>query len=499
MRNRRDKEDLSFPLNARQGAPIPWRNPVDLIPATDIGVFDIPIRDVLIPERRKTAVNPVTTQRIAESIRTIGQLHPIFITPDNTLIAGLQRIAALRLLNQSTVRAVILPVSGAFAELIAIDENLFRNTITILEQGELILRRNDLLIELGLRAQVGQGRLKKGIVAPIPNPSNQGYEGEGEPGFALRPVRQTTREIACEHNLSERVLQQRAQIVRNIPQDIRDRIRPTNLADCRNELLSLARITDPKEQRSVVEKVLGGQASGIQTAQKMIVREGQKHTFQEQRAVIRRLPDTIKLISGDFIEFSETYLKEGTVDLFLTKAPRVQDFIDEWEPVLSLANSFLKPGGFFVSVCQQTDLPEIFFAAHRNHLEFFWLIGLIHSNAGKLIPARSVTPLMEPIVVLYRPPLRQPHTDFTDVIEKPRQNKSLPVWHQDTVVFSSLLRIFSAPGDLVIDPFLQTGSVACSCYQEMRKCIGFESDEKRVATARERLEQLSHQKQRKTK
>ena len=146
-----------------------------------------------------------------------------------------------------------------------------------------------------------------------------------------------------------------------------------------------------------------------------------------------------------------------------------------------------------MSMCGHVDLPEIFLSAHHNKLEFFWLMALLHKGAHKTVHARSVRAAMKPIVVFYRPPLRQPSQYFTDVIEGTGRDKSLHVWQQGVEEFRELLQIFSEPGDLVMDPFFGTGSVALACFEDARRFVGFEINQERVEVARGRLIQLSTQ------
>ena len=481
----------SLPLPQLIEGSLAYQGPINLNPATTINVFELPIQEIIVPDIKREFVQQSTVRQIAESISDIGQLYPILVTADNVLIAGLHRLEALRLLGCPIVRAAKLPISRSLAELVAIDENLFRRGITVLEQGELIVRRTELITELGLRAHIGQGRPPKAIKSTSPPDLSISYGENGEPQFALTSTRKTTKELALEHGISERVFQQRAQIIRNIPKDLRDTIRPTALADCRNELLRLAHIPNPDEQRRVVSKVLAGDAMGVQEARTMLSREARQQELQKVAPAVKKLPNTIQLVHGDFIELCEKYVPEGSLDLILTDPPYGKNFQDNWEPLLSLSHLLLKPGGFFVSLCGHVDLPEIFQSAHRNQLEFFWLMALLHKGTLKTVHARSVRAAMKPIVVFYRPPLRQPSHYFTDVIEGTGRDKSLHAWQQGVGEFRELLRIFSEPGDCVMDPFFGTGSVALACFEDARGFIGFEISKDLVEVARGRLNQLS--------
>jgi site-specific DNA-methyltransferase (adenine-specific)/site-specific DNA-methyltransferase (cytosine-N4-specific) len=58
----------------------------------------------------------------------------------------------------------------------------------------------------------------------------------------------------------------------------------------------------------------------------------------------------------------------------------------------------------------------------------------------------------------------------------------LPAW---------FIRLFTLEGDLVLDPFLGSGTTAVACVQLDRRCIGMERNPEYIAIARERLQSTS--------
>jgi site-specific DNA-methyltransferase (adenine-specific) len=54
-------------------------------------------------------------------------------------------------------------------------------------------------------------------------------------------------------------------------------------------------------------------------------------------------------------------------------------------------------------------------------------------------------------------------------------------------LFAPILRVVSAGGGLVLDPFLGSGTTAVTCIQEGRRCIGIERDPEYYAIARQRI------------
>ena len=67
------------------------------------------------------------------------------------MIAGYHRLAAIKLLGQEEVDVIIKDTTKTDSELIEIDENLKRINLNWIEKAEHIVRREELLEELGLR------------------------------------------------------------------------------------------------------------------------------------------------------------------------------------------------------------------------------------------------------------------------------------------------------------------------------------------------------------
>jgi phage N-6-adenine-methyltransferase len=210
--------------------------------------FDYPI-DRIIVGKRMRPLGDVTT--LVESISQIGLLNPINILPDGTLIAGNHRVAAARALGWTTIRARVVELSEVDAELAEIDENLRRNNLTVLEESEHMLRREELLEAKGLRAKPGDNQ----------------HNGGGE--MVAPPPTATTASIAGEMGMSERSAQMRLQIARGLDTEVRDRIRGTDYANSTTQLVEIAR--QPVErQRTIADMLMSGQASSVNEAVRIL-------------------------------------------------------------------------------------------------------------------------------------------------------------------------------------------------------------------------------------
>lgn len=94
------------------------------------------------PGRRAALENDI--EELAFSISEIGLLNPITLTGDYTLVAGLHRWEAVKLLGWTEVECTITDLDGLTAELAELDENFARANLSPLEIGDLYRRRKDI-------------------------------------------------------------------------------------------------------------------------------------------------------------------------------------------------------------------------------------------------------------------------------------------------------------------------------------------------------------------
>ena len=87
--------------------------------------MQIKISEIKInPGRRDTQQRNV--EELARSIAAVGLMNPITVTQDNTLIAGLHRLEAVKLLGWTGIECTVSDADGLQAELAEIDENFVR-------------------------------------------------------------------------------------------------------------------------------------------------------------------------------------------------------------------------------------------------------------------------------------------------------------------------------------------------------------------------------------
>ena len=111
-------------------------------------VYDIPLDQIIIlPDRgRKKFINIET---LAESIKTSGQIQPIVLRHDLTLVAGERRYRATKLAGKLTIRAIFRDLSDLEAKLLELAENQEREAMTWQEEVILVKQIQQLTAQNG--------------------------------------------------------------------------------------------------------------------------------------------------------------------------------------------------------------------------------------------------------------------------------------------------------------------------------------------------------------
>lgn len=105
------------------------------------------IKDVKVNAGRRK-VDSEKVALLAESINKLGLLNAITVNKDFTLIAGMHRLEACKLLGYEDISANVIDLDVLLAELAEIDENLVRNDLHWLEQDRQLKRRKQIYEEL---------------------------------------------------------------------------------------------------------------------------------------------------------------------------------------------------------------------------------------------------------------------------------------------------------------------------------------------------------------
>ena len=176
-------------------------------------ITDIPIDEIKIRFRLRTPKQS-KIEELAESIKTLGLLNPITVDNEYYLIAGFHRMHALKLLGHRRIPAVVKDYSNLHSQLGEIDENLKRASLSHIEIAEHMVKREEVLNQMGLRMISGFNQ-NKGLVS--------------------------TDELAKEFGVTKRQYRMKKQPAK-IVEDVRDQLRDTKWAEVLTDMVKHTRI-----------------------------------------------------------------------------------------------------------------------------------------------------------------------------------------------------------------------------------------------------------------
>ena len=178
-------------------------------------------------------------KELADSITEIGLLNPITVMAagsEYTLVAGRHRLEAARLLGWQTIPAVVVDLVDLDRRLAEVDENLIRANLSDLERATHLSTRKHLY-------ELKHPETKRG-----------GDRGNQHTGGRQNADSAFSQDAAKKTGRSRRVIEEDVQIAESIPEDVREAIHDTPLADSKTDLMTFARLPEAV-QREIVSTV----------------------------------------------------------------------------------------------------------------------------------------------------------------------------------------------------------------------------------------------------
>ncbi|WP_104494277.1 DNA methyltransferase [Paracoccus denitrificans] len=207
------------------------------------------------------------------------------------------------------------------------------------------------------------------------------------------------------------------------------------------------------------------------------------------------------VLNGDCTRLM-TAMVPDSVDFILTDPPYItryrgrdgrtvaNDDNARWlKPAFAEAHRVLKPGGFAVS----------FYGWHRVDLFFeawkaagFRIVGHLVFRKRYASSATFLRYEHEQAYLLAKGNVTRPEAPIPDVIDFPYTGNKLHPTQKPVEALMPLIRAFSQPGDLVLDPFCGSGSTLAAAQSLGRDWLGIELSAEHHATASKRLASRRH-------
>jgi site-specific DNA-methyltransferase (adenine-specific) len=209
-----------------------------------------------------------------------------------------------------------------------------------------------------------------------------------------------------------------------------------------------------------------------------------------------------KIICGDSLKLIKE-LPNESIDLILTDPPygikkegiRNSADLETFYKILPDSYRVLKKDGFIILFFSTKLLPEIF---KNNPFSYFWQF-ILNCPLGSVRSPIGFSKYMSCLVFKKGDPkINKWNKDiFNDTPSKMVEPDEGFIDHPSPKpkhFISELLQMFSKEGDLILDPFIGSGSTAISCILTNRKFIGFEIEKKYCDLANERINKFKQEK-----
>ena len=284
----------------------------------------ININDIKINSGRREA-GPEAIEELAQSMSEVGLLNPITVSQDNTLIAGLHRLEAARLLGWTEIRCNVCGLSGLQAELAEIDENLMRTSFDSIELGEILRRRKEVYEQLHPET----------IARNLPGHASNTSASSDNLTLEAKPFFQDT---ADRMGIGRRTVERLVQVATDLTPETKKIVQESDTKITKQNLTKLSRM-EPNQQEDAATQLVQGK---IKSVDEYAVKSAEEEelsesyystgafivdTFSENSNALRRVPENHKLRLDNYRKIlSPAQIKE-LICIARSSVAMIQDYI----------------------------------------------------------------------------------------------------------------------------------------------------------------------------
>lgn len=212
--------------------------------AGEVRTLLIPISEITVNPGRREA-QPGDVKELADSIAEVGLINPIMVDQAHTLIAGLHRLEAMKLLGRAAIECTVSDLDGLQVALAEIDENFVRKDLSDDEFRELLLRRKEIYESLhpetkaGIAQAVGMNRAVGNNVADKMSATSKSFVDDTADKLGVDP----------------RTVRRELQTAKNLTPEAKEIIKGAKVT--KSDALKLSRLT-PDQQTEAASRLVSG-------------------------------------------------------------------------------------------------------------------------------------------------------------------------------------------------------------------------------------------------
>ena len=206
----------------------------------------VQISEIRINSGRREA-KAENVREMADSILEIGLLNPITIDCGHTLIAGLHRLEAAKLLGWTEIECTVSDLEGLQAELAELDENFVRADLSPVDYGNLLLRRKEIYETLHPETKNGGDRRSEDF-------RTKNFRSDSVKSFA--------QDTAEKLGVSPRTVELQVQMAKNLTPEAKGIIKDADTKIRKTDVMKLSRLA-PEQQREAASQLAAGDIRSV--------------------------------------------------------------------------------------------------------------------------------------------------------------------------------------------------------------------------------------------
>ena len=283
----------------------------------------IPVNEIRVRPGRRNAA-PEAVQALAGSMAESGLMNPVTVDAGHSLIAGLHRLEAAKLLGWTEVECTVCEMDGLHAELAEIDENLIRTNCSDLELAELLARRKKIYEALH------PATIARNLPGHASNygSSDDKQTGEGKP---------FSRDTAEKMGVSPRTVERHVQIAENLSPETKEILRGADTKVTKQNLTKLSRL-EPEQQTEAAKRLAEGTIRSVDeyTAESAAaMREDNYYctgafivdAFGEHNHTLRHIPEAFKSRLANYRKILSPRQIKAMIDIAEGSIKMLRDYI----------------------------------------------------------------------------------------------------------------------------------------------------------------------------
>lgn len=212
--------------------------------------------------------------------------------------------------------------------------------------------------------------------------------------------------------------------------------------------------------------------------------EVQSETVVPSLSIVPPAPPVFRILHGDMRDVMAA-MEPGSIDVIITDPPYPREFIPLYGDLARLAAHVLKPGGSLLAMAGQSYIPDLL-ALMTPHLRYHWMLSYMTlGGQSPQIWPRKINTFWKPVFWFVN---GEYVGDWHgDVIKSTENDKRFHHWGQSESGMGALVEKFTAPSDVILDPFCGGGTTGKVALDLGRGFIGIDTDTAHIATTMRRM------------